>query len=264
MINIPRKIHYCWFGGNPLDDKAVRCIESWRKYFPDYEIIQWNESNFDINSSDFASKAYIDRKWAFVSDVARLQILYDHGGLYFDTDVEVISSYDDILSFDADGFMGFEKTNQVNSGLGFGSVKGSHFIKTLLSEYDKIDYDAHKDNLSSVACTVLTTNLLGQHGLAIANQIQIINNFVLFPCDYFSPIDYFTGELRLTENSHSIHWYNSSWQSSYEREEFKKRQKLYRFIGKNMTDILLGIFSCIKKEGICTYLWTRMLKYIRK
>ena len=95
---IPKVIHYCWFGGNPLPNIAVKCINSWKKYFPDYEIIEWNESNFDLFSCDYCREAYDAKKWAFVSDYARFKILYEHGGVYFDTDVEVIKSMDDIYT----------------------------------------------------------------------------------------------------------------------------------------------------------------------
>ena len=106
---IPKIIHYCWFGGNPLPELAIKCIESWKKYLPDYEIKEWNESNFDINCCAYVREAYEAKKWAFVSDYARFWILYQHGGLYFDTDVELIKSIDDLIVKGA--FMGCEPWN---------------------------------------------------------------------------------------------------------------------------------------------------------
>ena len=262
MNRIPHTIHYCWFGKNPLDEKAMKCIESWHRFFPDYEIIQWNEDNFDVRICDFTQKAYADKKWAFVSDVARLQILYDYGGLYFDTDVEVIAPYDDILATDAEGFLGFEKTAQVNTGLGFGAVKGCTLLKDILDIYREIDYSDFKDNLSDIACTVLTTDLLCQHGLILNNCKQRICDFEIYPATYFSPINYYTGTMEKTTFTHSIHWYNASWQSNTDRSNFAKTQKLYRLLGRNTADVLLGISSCIKKEGLWVYLWNRIHKFI--
>lgn len=119
---IEKKIHYCWFGGNELPTKAKRCIKSWKKYFPDYEIIEWNEKNFDINFNNYAKEAYLNKKYAFFTDVARLYIIYHNGGIYFDVDVEVIKKFDnDILSNEA--FFGLETENTVNTGLGFGATK---------------------------------------------------------------------------------------------------------------------------------------------
>ena len=130
MIN--KVIHYCWFGGQPLDSRGKKCLESWKKYFPNYEIIQWNENNFDVSRLDFMSQAYKDKKWAFVSDVARLLIVYENGGLYFDTDVEVIRSIDDLLENDA--FFGFENDSFVATGLGFGAIKGQASVKAMLQK----------------------------------------------------------------------------------------------------------------------------------
>lgn len=263
-MDIPHVIHYCWFGRNPLDQKALQCIASWKKYFPDYEIIQWNEDNYDINAFDFTRKAYDDKKWAFVSDVARLKILYDHGGFYFDTDVEVIASYDDILSSDSYGFLGFEKTGMVNTGLGFAAKKGCSLLKDLLTLYSNMDYDAYRDNLSQIACTVLTTELLKAHGLALCDRKQTVYGFDIYPPTYFSPIDYYTNQLRKTTSTHSIHWYSASWLSDEARRQFSQRQKLIRLFGRKTADDIYGIFSCIKNEGILAYLWKRAVKYLRK
>ena len=261
---IPKTIHYCWFGGNPLDERALRCIKSWKKFFPDYKIIQWNEDNFDLQEFDFAAKAYADKKWAFVSDVARLKILYDHGGLYFDTDVEVISSYDDILSTSSDGFMGFETTLQVASGLGFGAVKGSLLLRDLLELYKDLSYEEYKDNLSDVACTVLTTTFLSKCGLIHADRMQFVCNFDIYPSEYFSPIDYFTGVLHKTKQTHSIHWYNASWKSKSSHRKFLRKQRLNRLLGRQLADNLHGIFSCIRQEGFIPYVKKRANKYLLK
>ena len=118
---IPKKIHYCWFGGNPLPELAIKCLESWKKYCPDYEIIEWNETNFNLDSCEYVREAYQAKKWAFVSDYARLKVVYDNGGIYLDTDVELIKSLDRLLKNKS--FFGTETTGVVATGLGFGAEK---------------------------------------------------------------------------------------------------------------------------------------------
>lgn len=263
-MSIPKIIHYCWFGGAPLDDMALRCIESWKRFFPEYEIIQWNENNFDVSACDFMRKAYDDKKWAFVSDVARLMVVYEHGGIYFDTDVEVVAPFDAILANCSDGFLGIESTQQVNTGLGFGAVKHSPLLKELLSLYEKIDYEAYRDSLLQVACTVLTTNLLGQYGFAPENRYQKVCGFDIYPTAYFSPIDYNTGKLHKEIETHSIHWYNASWLSENEKTGMRRMQRINKCLGQKNGEIVFGIYSCIKAEGLGCYLWNRMRKYIKK
>jgi len=141
---IPKKIHYCWFGGNPLPQDALMCIESWKKYFPDYEIIEWNEKNFDMNSCDYIREAAENKKWAFVSDFARFKILYDFGGIYFDTDVEVVRNFDEIIAMGA--FMGKEEpqdstTYVINPGLGMAAEQGNGFCLDVIEYYKTIHFD---------------------------------------------------------------------------------------------------------------------------
>lgn len=257
---IPKVIHYCWFGGNPLDDLSLKCIASWKKYFPDYEIIQWNENNFDVSQLEFMEKAYMDKKWAFVSDVARLLILYKYGGLYFDTDVEVISDYEDILCKDVEGFLGFEKTNAVSTGLGFGAMPNHPLIKELINVYKNLNYDQYADCLSQIACPILTTQLMEKYGYIAEDKMQECCGFVVYPSDYFSPIDYMNGKLLRTDRTHSIHWYNASWNEEETKEELVVARKFRRLFGIKMGDTVCGIISCIKKEGIINYISTRIKK----
>lgn len=251
---IPKLIHYCWFGGQPLDEKALKCIESWKKYFPDYQIIQWNESNFDISRCKFMQQAYEAKKWAFVSDVARLMIVYENGGIYFDTDVEVIKPYDDILDECGDGFMGFEKGEMVNSGLGFGAIQEHPFLKQLIDLYSAIDFETNKNSLSEITCVKLTQNLLVASGLIPNNEKQTLCDFTIYPSDYFCPINYFTGKLTKTKNTHSVHWYSMTWKSEEEQEKYQKVQKLRRLIGTTAADNFFGITDSIKKEGLSGYI----------
>lgn len=213
---IPKIIHYCWFGGNPLPKSARKCINSWRKHFPDYEIKEWNESNFDIDMMPFTREACDAKKYAFVSDVARFWILYHEGGLYFDTDVEVIRSFDDILQDGA--FMGIETPAvegetlpTVAAGLGLGCEPDHPFYKEVIDYYSSIHYCDAEGQPIPVTVVGHITKLLSEHGLRKTNQIQTVAGINIYPREYFCPFEDNTGVLRKTKNTHSIHWYSKSW-----------------------------------------------------
>ncbi len=230
---IPKKIHYCWFGGKPLNQLGEKCLASWKKYFPDYEIIEWNESNFDINCCQYVKEAYEAKKWAFVSDYARFKILYEHGGIYFDTDVEVIKPFNDILV--NGNFMGCEnKVSAVNPGLGLAVAPGLGLavapglglIKEILEDYENDSFINPDGSLDLTTIVTRTTNILKRHGLQNINDIQTVAEINIYPVDYFCPIDMSSGKLIITENTHSIHCYAGSW----ETKENKFRGKVYRLI----------------------------------
>lgn len=257
---IPKIIHYCWFGGNCLDEKAEKCLQSWRKFFPDYEIIQWNESNFDVTKIDFMEKAYRNKEWAFVSDVARLMVVYEHGGIYFDTDVEVIRSYDDILSENPKAFMGIDNNGLVNTGLGFGAEKKHPILKKHIELYKRISFEEYSDHLSDIACPILTTSLLQPLGLLKENKKQFIADIEIFPTSYFAPIDYRTGKIKITDKTRSIHWYNASWQDSKTKKEQEQLRKLSAIFGVRLGETLYGTMSCVKREGAFHYVIHRIRK----
>lgn len=209
---IPKIIHYCWFGGNPLPESALKCIDSWRKFFPDYEIRQWNETNFDVNAIPYTAEAYAKKKYAFVSDYARFVILYRHGGLYFDTDVEVIKPFDEILSSGA--FMGRETGahGQVNPGLGLGVEAGNAIYKEVIDHYATLHFIDDKGEQIPGTVVLHTTLVLRCHGLVDTEAyIQDVEGIKIYPCEYFCPMDSTTGVLRVTPKTFSIHWYDCSW-----------------------------------------------------
>lgn len=210
---IPKKIHYCWFSRNPLPEDAQKCIASWRKFFPDYEIIEWNEDNFDVNSIPYTAQAYAAKKYAFVSDYARFKILCEEGGLYFDTDVEVIKPFDDILK--NGGFMGREmdaqKGGMVNPGIGLGIEKGHPVYREILEEYKKFSFLNPDGSLNLKTVVSYTTEILERFGFVASDEIQNIEGINIYPYDYFNPLDDLTGKLRITENTHSIHWFSKTW-----------------------------------------------------
>lgn len=244
---IPKKIHYCWFGGNPLSELAQRCIASWKKYCPDYEIIEWNESNFDINCCVYVQEAYGAQKWAFVSDVARLFALVKYGGIYMDTDVEVLKSLDDILMYEA--VSGFEAKERINTGL-MACRKGHAFFDEFLREYDGIHFlkeDGSYDLTTNV--TRITSRFL-KSGVCLNNSMQTVKGVTLFPSDFFCPKDNETKEILLTENTYVIHHFDGSWVP----EEYRYRNELIRKYQKKYPPKIVGYIAAfvasVKYRGI--------------
>ena len=208
---IPKTIHYCWFGHNPLPESAQKCIASWQKFFPDYEIREWNEDNFNVNSIPYTREAYEAKKYAFVSDYARFWILYHYGGLYFDTDVEVIKLMDDIIG--RGPFMGVEVPDRmmVAPGLGLGTTPGFGLYKTFLDKYATLSFRNTDGSLNQKTIVAYTTEVLVEQGLRNTEEIQQVAGIWIYPADYFNPLDSLTGRLKITENTRSIHWYANSW-----------------------------------------------------
>lgn len=237
---IPKIIHYCWFGGNPLPDLAKKCIDSWKKFCPDYEIIEWNELNYDVTKCAYLKEAYHAKKWAFVSDYARFDILYNYGGLYFDTDVELIESIEDIVS--EGPFMGCEPTNlqkekygvgSIASGLGIGSPAHLSFYKEILTSYET-DHFILKDgsyNLKTVVHRV--SEIIGDFDYS-KNEIQVVKGIRIYPADYFCPLDYYTGELNITSNTRSIHHYTASWHDKKEKYYYEIEKKFRKKYGEKL------------------------------
>ena len=222
---IPKIIHYCWFGGNPLPPLALECIASWKKFLPNYEIKQWDESNFDVNMIPYIAEAYRQKKYAFVSDFARFWILHKHGGLYFDTDVEVIKPLDDIIA--KGNFMGFEVDPDgdntpgkyaprfcfaVNPGVGFGMEKEHSFMKKMLNLYAELTFELPPTNIAWYKTIVAyTTESLCEEGLKNIKGVQVVDGINIYPHDYFSPINMISGKLHVTPNTHTIHRFMGSW-----------------------------------------------------
>lgn len=226
---IPKTIHYCWFGRGELSAKAKKCIQSWKKYCPDYEIIEWNEDNFDVHQNEYTKKVYAEKKYAFLSDYARLKIVYEQGGIYLDVDVELVKSLDDLLENDA--YFGFETKEFINTGVGFGAKKGSIAVKTLLEEYNQL-LDGTKD---VIGCPKLNTEGVIKLGLERNGQLQKLADCTVYPADYFNPYDDPTGRLNKTKNTYSIHWYAKSWLDKKTIIRSKLTKPLHRIFG---TDFL--------------------------
>lgn len=208
---IPKIIHYCWFGEQPLTDEAVKCIESWKKYCPDYEIIQWNEKNYNLKINKYVYSAYQSKKWAFLTDYVRLDVVYEYGGVYLDTDVELIRPLDSLLEYDA--YMGMEQPGRVATGLGFGAIKKHEFILENKKAYEGEELLNNDGFLKQITCVTVTTDLLKKYGLNDNATIQKIRNVTIFPPEYFCPIVMGTSKLRTTSKTYSIHHYAASWKS---------------------------------------------------
>lgn len=237
---IPKVIHYCWFGGNPLPDDAKKCIESWKKFFPGYEIKEWNERNFDITCCNYVKEAYEAKKWAFVSDYARFWILYHEGGVYFDTDVEVIKDMSDIIAQGA--FMGCETDYKCAPGLGLGVNPGLGLYREIMDEYLQAHFINRDGSYNYKTVVKRTTDIVKKYGFRNSIEIQNVAGIIIYPPEYFCPMNYTTGKLNITDNTRTIHWYTASWQSPYS----KFKTKLQHVLGPELTTSIIKIKKKIK------------------
>lgn len=206
---IPKKIHYIWVGGNPKPEIVLKCIESWKKYLPDYEIIEWNESNYDINKNAYIKEAYESRKWAFVSDYMRFDILYTYGGLYFDTDVEMLKAFPgDILG--RDSFTGMESAGRVAPGLIFACQPRNWLVGEMLASYKNDHFDVNH----IITVNMRMTEILVNNGFVQNGEFQVIKGFAIYPAKYFCGYDQDIREYDIQEETISVHHYAGTWKSS--------------------------------------------------
>lgn len=235
-MSIPKVIHYCWFGKGELPKLAQKCIKSWKKYCPDYEIICWNEDNFDITQNRYMQEAYEAKKWAFVSDFARLKVIYDHGGIYMDTDVEILKPIDDLL--ETKGYMGFDEKGLMSTGLGFGAEKGNKIVGEFLKSYEDISFLLPDGSYDLTPCPDRNTEDLKRLGMDVTNTSQTFMDVVFLPEDYLCPMNYYTGKKKITENTRTIHHYYGSWTSDIT----KRTTFIKRLIGLKLYNKLYGKF----------------------
>lgn len=231
---IPKVIHYCWFSGKEMPEGFQRCIESWKKYCPDYEIKRWDESNYDVGKNPYMKQAYEHKKWGFVPDYARLDLLYRYGGIYLDTDVELVRSLDELLYQEA--FCGVEKWGSVNMGGCSGAVAGHPMIKKLLEARESVSFIREDGSLNPETCGVYETKPLIEEGMRVDNRVQTIGGMTVYSSDYFSPYDYMSGEAVMTENTFSIHHFNGGWLDERAKEQREKTQGQYRAVLRRMEE----------------------------
>lgn len=210
---IPQTIHYCWFGNSPKPDLFYKCFNSWKKYCPAFEIVEWNDSNYDFTKNHYCHDAFEQKKWAFVSDYARLDIIYNHGGIYLDTDVEIVRPITDLLD-GCNGFIGYENEILINSGLGFSAPAHNSCIGQMLDIYNYINFFDSKGAPNLIPCPVINTLAMIKCGLSPhydPNDIQIIDGIKVLPIDYLNPYDLSSNKVIITKNTYMIHHYMASW-----------------------------------------------------
>lgn len=266
---IPRVIHYCWFGKKTMPQDAIKCIESWKKYCPDYEIIQWNEENYDVNKNQYMSDAYKEKKWAFVSDYARVDIIYQYGGIYFDTDVELIAPIDEFLNNGL--FCGWENRdplldkigqpyeNSVAFGLGFGAEKGHPALKKILVLYENMSFYNQDGTLNLMACPHYQTEVLKDFGLDDTKRTfqSLQNGIVVYQEDVFSPKSPLTGKITITGDTVSIHHFSMTWIGKTDRQLQNIEWRLMEHLEYKTARTITRIISLPHR------LYVRMKKFLK-
>lgn len=237
---IPKIIHYCWFGRGQKPELALRCIESWKKYCPDYEIKEWNEDNFNLDMYPYAREAYDNRKFAFVTDIVRLYALLKEGGIYMDTDVEVLKPLDSLLQYEA--VSGFEAEARIQTGL-MACLDSHPLFQELLDDYNGLHFKREDGLLDLTTNVTRITNVCLRHGFVPNGKLQTVGGFTLLPKDYLCPKDSLTKEVHLTENTLCIHHFDGSWVSKGD----KFKQKVINFIGPSLTHVCVKIKQTVKK-----------------
>ena len=254
---IPKKIHYFWFGHNPKPKLMEKCMKSWKKQCPDYEIIEWNEDNFDVTKNRYCKEAYEAKKWAFVTDYARLAVLYEQGGIYFDTDVEVVKSLDPLLSEQC--FMGIENSIyciKVATGLALGSEAGFPLLNEIMDDYENIGFLKEDGSYDITTCTERNTEILKKHGYVEEDRIQKVAGATIYASEYFSPMEMETGLMYRTKNTYSIHHYSLSWtpkENQLHREKYLRYNRWRNYVyGIKVlpNNILLKLLGEEKYEGM--------------
>ncbi len=227
---IPKIIHYCWFGGNPIPPSFKKCIESWKKFCPDYEIKEWNESNYDITKNQYMYEAYKAKKWGFVPDYARLDIIYNNGGIYLDTDVEIIQNIDELLYQKA--FAGFQSPTEVAFGLGFGAIKGLEIIKELRNSYDTLSFRKPTGELMLTASPYFQTQFLKAKGLIQNGECQLIGDLTIYPEKMLCGKSYVTMQVTPAPYTRMVHHFAGSWCDAKVLKEIDDRTRIFNEIDK--------------------------------
>ena len=236
MNQIPKVIHYIWFGHGQKPELLQKCIESWKKYLPGWEIHEWNESNFDISACNYAMEAYEAKKYAFASDYARFVVLYQNGGVYLDTDVEMLKPFpENLLSLE--GFSGMESNNKIAPGLIFAVQPRNPIVKKIIDVYEGI----HFHDTSSLKTIVdYTTELFEQYGFHQENSVQDVAGFRIFPAEYFCGYDLDIKEYAITPNTISVHHYAHTWGNPKSKRAKKIKMAIKRIVGvKNYRKLLM-------------------------
>lgn len=253
---ISKTIHYCWFGKGQKNTLINYCINTWKEKCPDYKIVEWNEENFDIHSNKYVEEAYNAKKWAFVTDYVRLYALYHEGGVYLDTDVELIKPIDEFL--DNNAFSGFETDEYIPTAI-MGAEKGNEWIKYLLSYYDNRHFVNDKGEFDMTTNVITISKMTTEkYDLKLNGELQEVKDiFKIYPKDYFCPKDYATGEINLTNNTACIHHFNASWLNKIDVALHNKKMEFIKKFGKEIGEKKYikwykkrSVFIHIKRDGL--------------
>ena len=228
---IPKIIHYCWFGGKPLPKLAQKCKKSWEKFFPDYEIREWNETNYDVNAVPYTKYCYEHKLWAYLSDYVRLDVVEQEGGLYFDTDVEVVRRPDGLLQ-SCNAYFGWETLEYLNTGLGFAAEPHHPAVKAMLKMYESLVANGKYMYEKMQGCPQLNTLALVSLGLKQDGTKQSVCDAIILPSDYMCPFHDATGKMNETENTFSIHWFSKSPHGKWAAWKMNFTRPLHRWFLK--------------------------------
>lgn len=223
---IPREIHYFWFGGKDMPDDYKRNMESWYQFCPDYKIVRWDEGNCHLEECQYAAQAYEQGRYGFVPDYFRLKIIYERGGIYLDTDVKLLKPLDELLFLPA--YAGFEDNGKVAFGVGFGAKPGFQILREMYEQYEHVRFVNDDGSLNTVASPTYQTNILKKHGLICNGRMQIVDGMTILPMNYLTVQSNHTGRQYLTKNSFSIHQYAASWFNDKERENKRRAEELLK------------------------------------
>lgn len=240
---IPQKIHYCWFGNNSKSKLIKKCIASWKRFLPEWEIIEWNESNYDVYKNEYISAAYKEQKWAFVVDFARFDILNEYGGVFFDADVELLKAIPDTL-LEHQAFTGFETEKTVAPGLVFASIPKHPMLTEIINVYENKKF-GEKIGGKTETIVDIVTDILKKNGLVKNNKIQNINGIVIYPKEYFCCFNHETQNFEIQQETISIHHYAASWSPWYRKSYFKMIKIAAKILGKER---YLKLKRMIKKK----------------
>ncbi len=236
---IPKTIHYCWFGGKPKPALVEKCIASWKEYAPDYELVEWNESNYDVDRFSYSKEAWENQKYAFVSDVARFEILYEQGGIYLDTDVELLKPLEALL--ENEFFLGYDQQNNVNPGLIMGSTAGNEWLKKILDQYRKIHFLLPSGRPDLTTVVTRTSELLMENGIELNGHLFHDDQITLYPSFYFDPLSFETGLLSVTDETFSIHHYAASWKTDTDWVLYRIGKVIKRILGERVYRTLASL-----------------------
>lgn len=246
---IPHIIHYIWFGNNPKTELIEQCIRGWKEKLPEWEIKEWNENNFDIDSCAYIKQAYENKKYAFASDYVRFAVLYEYGGVYLDTDVELLKKIPEQMMEDT-GFAGVECNFKINSGLVFACEPKNKLVKEILESYQEKKFVSEDGSLNTTTVVEYVTEIFKKHGFKEDGTEQIIDGFHIYPWEYFCAYDFITREFSITENTVCIHHYAGTWLSPKDKVKRKIKDKIRKHMGndnyKKLVNIKRKIFGISK------------------